>query len=283
MKKLLSVLLTLLILGGSCVSALAIEPEEIAFNNIEGCKTLEKRLYSIKEITAAQLLAQTTPASVKIEVNGTELEADSPVPTGAKISLSDGETTLDEYLFILLGDVDCNGRVNALDARLALRVATHLENDLKYVQLLAMDVDSDVSETATDARSILRAATKLENCSNWLALATTEYDCTSVLVVMEKAHSVPGRVYTADFFDEELVESVEDLTYIDPAQLGSDASITDFSKWHQILALKLKEPSIDNVELLIRKLAGRDEIMSAGKNGYIYTMNTNEAGYSETY
>lgn len=63
-----------------------------------------------------------------------------------------------------LGDVDCNGKINSADARLALRMAVGLEI-LGAEQIAAADVDEDCKITAADARLILRAAVGLENFS----------------------------------------------------------------------------------------------------------------------
>lgn len=66
---------------------------------------------------------------------------------------------------VLPGDVDGNGKVNASDARLALRAAVRLEDfykDPNGVKFRAADVDKNKKITAADARKILRAAVKLE-------------------------------------------------------------------------------------------------------------------------
>ena len=60
-----------------------------------------------------------------------------------------------------LGDVDGNGKIEAADARLALRASVKLET-LTAEQTLAANVDGDAFVTSADARLILRAAVKLE-------------------------------------------------------------------------------------------------------------------------
>lgn len=62
---------------------------------------------------------------------------------------------------VILGDVDLNGEVNSLDARLTLRYSASLTT-LKYAQRKAADVDANGKITALDARKILRASAKLE-------------------------------------------------------------------------------------------------------------------------
>ncbi|MBQ1553180.1 MAG: hypothetical protein IIZ66_06500, partial [Clostridia bacterium] len=71
---------------------------------------------------------------------------------------------------IVMGDVDDDGKVNATDARLALRAAAKLDT-LEGVYALAADTDGDDNINATDARMILRAAAKLDDPSAWLATA----------------------------------------------------------------------------------------------------------------
>lgn len=61
----------------------------------------------------------------------------------------------------LMGDVDLNGKVEAADARLALRVAAQLET-LSDVQLKLADVNADNRIIAADARSILRVSANLD-------------------------------------------------------------------------------------------------------------------------
>ena len=62
-----------------------------------------------------------------------------------------------------LGDIDANGKVEAADARLALRASVGLEKyNAGTAQFLAADVDLDNKITASDARLILRFAVGLE-------------------------------------------------------------------------------------------------------------------------
>ena len=62
---------------------------------------------------------------------------------------------------IRIGDVNFDGQVNAIDARLALRCSAQIEN-LSDEAFLAADVDLDEKVTAVDARKILRVAAGLD-------------------------------------------------------------------------------------------------------------------------
>ena len=71
---------------------------------------------------------------------------------------------LDESVDHPLGDVDLNGKVEAADARLALRAAVGLEEyDARSAQFKLADADKSKKIEAGDARLILRAAVGLEN------------------------------------------------------------------------------------------------------------------------
>lgn len=61
-----------------------------------------------------------------------------------------------------LGDVDGNGKIDAGDARLALRASAKLEN-LSDAGFVAADIDSDDNISAEEARTILRVGAKLES------------------------------------------------------------------------------------------------------------------------
>ncbi len=61
-----------------------------------------------------------------------------------------------------LGDVDGDSKVTASDARLALRAAVQLNDNLDEISTKAANVDGDQKVTASDARLILRAAVNLE-------------------------------------------------------------------------------------------------------------------------
>ena len=67
---------------------------------------------------------------------------------------------------LINGDVNFDGSVNAVDARLALRKAAKLET-LAPRAAAAADVDGDLSVTSVDARLILRAAAGLEQLTTY--------------------------------------------------------------------------------------------------------------------
>ena len=73
------------------------------------------------------------------------------------------ETRQIEKLNFLIGDVNCDGKINAADARIALRVSAKLENFETYnVPFEVFDITRDNNISAADARKILRISAKLE-------------------------------------------------------------------------------------------------------------------------
>ena len=60
------------------------------------------------------------------------------------------------------GDINTDGKVNAADARLALRISASLENMTDKILELG-DMNNDKKLNAADARLILRKSAKLDN------------------------------------------------------------------------------------------------------------------------
>ena len=87
----------------------------------------------------------------------TGLEEDTSVPTTEAPS----EEPTTEYTG-RLGDVDKNGKIEAVDARLVLRFAAQLQAYDEY-EGWAADVITDGKIVAADARIILRVAAQLES------------------------------------------------------------------------------------------------------------------------
>ncbi len=70
-------------------------------------------------------------------------------------------TTESPTQYFTLGDVDMDGKIKAVDARLALRAAARLDTLTETQQKLA-DMDEDGKVKAADARAILRVAARLD-------------------------------------------------------------------------------------------------------------------------
>ena len=71
------------------------------------------------------------------------------------------ETTMPDNPPVLKGDVNGDGKLTAMDARLVLRIAARLDTP-DEIQTIAADFDSSGKITASDARLVLRKAAKLD-------------------------------------------------------------------------------------------------------------------------
>lgn len=90
---------------------------------------------------------------------GNILDYDAAVATGTIVYTDYKGYKADKYTVSVHLDVDCDGKVTASDARLALRYAAKLEEPATPQQLYAANYYGKV--TAADARAILRAAAHL--------------------------------------------------------------------------------------------------------------------------
>ncbi len=89
---------------------------------------------------------------------GNAAEDTKAVTTGTVIKAAKADIT---YSVVILGDVNGDGRVNASDARIALRAASKLET-LEGLAEIAANCDGKARITAADARLILRVGAKLQ-------------------------------------------------------------------------------------------------------------------------
>ena len=63
--------------------------------------------------------------------------------------------TLKKIIGTVMGDLDGNGLVSAIDARIALQYSVE-DGELNYAQILAGDLNGDGEVTAIDARRMLQ-------------------------------------------------------------------------------------------------------------------------------
>ena len=88
-------------------------------------------------------------------------EAPTTEPPTAEAPTTTEPVSGEDVDYFTLGDVDMDGRIKAVDARLALRAAARLETLPENSQRLA-DMDGDGKVKAGDARVILRIAARLD-------------------------------------------------------------------------------------------------------------------------
>ena len=94
-------------------------------------------------------------AGAVMDSTGNILAADANIPNGAFIVAMYEGYVADKVNICVMEDVNCDGKVTAADARLALRHSARMEN-LDGVRFIAADVNKDNKVTAADARLILR-------------------------------------------------------------------------------------------------------------------------------
>ncbi len=112
-------------------------------------------------VQVSEIIEQSGDSSaVVLDCNGNILESQAIVPTGSFLATMHNGAVADKVQICLQEDVNCDGKVTAGDARLALRYSAKLEN-LEEIQLLAADMNDDKKITAADSRLILRKAAKL--------------------------------------------------------------------------------------------------------------------------
>ncbi len=69
-------------------------------------------------------------------------------------------TQVNDITTTMMGDVDGNRKINAMDARMALRIAAKLDS-AEGINILNIDADGDGKISASDARMILRVSAQL--------------------------------------------------------------------------------------------------------------------------
>lgn len=97
----------------------------------------------------------TVPKGGNYTASVTVIDADTTVTTADSGNMYADETAK-------RGDANCDGKVNASDARYALRCAARLDT-FEQALMYAIDVNEDGKVSAYDARIILRISARLEN------------------------------------------------------------------------------------------------------------------------
>lgn len=90
----------------------------------------------------------------EISIDG---DNDALIVNGIKFRFGDNE-----FIVIVKGDVQTDGKISAADARTILRIAAKLENPDEVTKESA-DINSDGKVTSSEARSVLRFAAKLDS------------------------------------------------------------------------------------------------------------------------
>ena len=88
------------------------------------------------------------------DVNNSVISGNDLVGTGSVVKLEDGDTVLDEAMFILTGDVTGDGVVDVLDASMTHKVSSG-KTTLEEPYMIAMDSNADGEIDITDYQTII--------------------------------------------------------------------------------------------------------------------------------
>lgn len=118
-------------------------------------------------MTAQELVENVLEGAVVTDKDGNVLENNVPVASGMQVDFYFNEEKIAEITVVVKGDIDGDTKINAADARLALRASVGLE-ELSDWQYNAANVESETRIDAGAARCILRAAVGLANPDKWI-------------------------------------------------------------------------------------------------------------------
>ncbi len=113
---------------------------------------------TIFSVNVKEKVTETTTVTTTIPPTTTTIPA---VTTTVPIGNPSDESTTAPSVVILKGDMNLDGRINASDARIALRIAAQLETAEGLLFTIG-DVNEDGKINAMDARKILRVAAQIE-------------------------------------------------------------------------------------------------------------------------
>lgn len=255
MKKFLSIMLSAVLLITFALSANAY--------NINADQNesfiLDGGLYLTKETKAGEIKYFGERFEI-LSSDGTYLTADDYIKTGDKLIYFG----ILENTITVVGDVDCNGRITAADARYVLRLSANLIPYKEQIESYgAVDANKSGRLEASDAREILRASAKIDNFSKFEEAVAKKY---------ENAKEVD--------FDDELIMICLNPEYINneavytPEFYGDNVSkVEEFAKYndnHIWLTLYLKDRSKANVFALEEECNNNDAIICTSLNYYMY-------------
>lgn len=110
---------------------------------------------------AASIIDAGSPMFAGIRMVGNKLFYDAYLQNGDTFDRVDSFAISKAFPEYMLGDIDLNGKIEVLDARLLLRYAVGLES-LSQTQLMYADINGDNIISIHDARKLLRIAVGLE-------------------------------------------------------------------------------------------------------------------------
>lgn len=221
---------------------------------IRVCVMTEEYAYINGETTVKRFLDWLQIDTAVIKNGDTVLGADALIPTGATLTYQDAESKEKQYTFILLGDVDCDGKITAFDARQVLRVSVKLEQADTFALNMACDFNPDYKIMADDARRVLRYSVKLENKDNSYNVRFTYIDRENksfAYVGIEKKNEA----YIQELLKYEQIKSIENIEYYDFSEMN-------FQFFEVKLALH--NPEIDELDRVLYLLQKDKNVFGVG-------------------
>lgn len=135
-------------------------------DSVRAMSTKELALYLMGTVLYPDQTKETEETTTKYIYSSDNQSAVDPtweedsITTQPSTQVSTDEKTTEMEGVYIIGDVDANGKVSAMDARLALRASASLDL-LEGLAFEAADVNGDGRITANDARSILRYSARI--------------------------------------------------------------------------------------------------------------------------
>ena len=257
MKKLLSSFLTVLMLFSIVYPVFAYDftseiDEKFLYNG---------NLYLTKETKAGEISYFGDRVTI-CSADGTFLTADDYIKTGDELVYFG----ILKNTITVIGDVDCNGKISASDARYVLRLSANMIPFKDRIESYgAVDANGSGMLEASDAREILRVSAKIDNFGKFeekIKAETekqnnTEYEYSHdfVMVCMNPAFVNNSEAYKPEFYSD-LVGKVEKwITYAPD---------------HVWLKIYLKDQSKENLDTLYEQCQQNDAIISTCKNQIIH-------------
>ena len=246
MKKFLILLIISVLLLSCIVTSSAYN----LFDDVaESFIATDTRLYLTEETKAGDIEYFGERITLK-DKNGNWLSADDYVTSGTELFYFGKDFW---YTIILVGDADCNGKITAADARIALRISAGLyntsENSDKYG---SADANFNGRMEAADAREVLRKAAGLSNFELFKDVAE-EHRFSLESEVPSDRDSYLVSVYIKEAYKDE-------PEWLNPEYYGDNVSSVKRLMDNQYV-LYLKDASYEKAVALYSELVKKDSVI----------------------
>lgn len=242
MKKILGLILAVCISAGFTVCANA-----QSLSSVLPGYTTEEHIY-LPENLPYELFDETLEKELGnlyiCNENGEELNPADIISTGCRLMQKQDSGDKLLYTYVVLGDINKDGKVTAADARTALRLSAKLESKTEFTDYAAADVDASYTITAADARNILRYSAKLDDYEKFSSAKLRNMNPTDMkyILVLLKPES---NSQISDLIDSDEVDKI------------IKTPNTNLDEYF----IKLKNPGRDNADKLLYELNKCDDLI----------------------